>query len=111
MEKKNMIKKNYTWELRNLPQDKEVIGGKWVYKIKLNLDSTIQKHKARLIVKGYTQQFGVDYNETFSPVARLDTIRALIILATQKKWKSYQLYVKSAFLNGYLEEKIYLDQP
>lgn len=79
--------------------------------MKLNSDGSIQKHKARLVVKGYSQQYGVDYNETFAPVARLDTIRVLIALATRKKWKIHQLDVKSAFLNKYLEEEIYMDQP
>jgi len=59
---------------------------KWVYKAKFNLDGTIQKHKARLVVKGYSQQLGIDYNETFAPIARIYTIRALIALATQKGW-------------------------
>jgi len=64
-----------------------------------------------LVAKGYSQQLGVDYNKTFAPVARLDTIRTLIALATQKGWSIYQLDVKSAFLNGVLEEEIYIEQP
>ncbi|CAL8999891.1 unnamed protein product, partial [Prunus brigantina] len=82
-----------------------------VYKTKLNLDGSIQKHKARLVAKGYTQKPGVDFNETFAPVARLDIIRTLIALAAQKGWKLWQLDVKSAFLNGVLEEEVYVDQP
>ncbi|RZB68411.1 Retrovirus-related Pol polyprotein from transposon TNT 1-94 [Glycine soja] len=81
-----MIEKNNTWELVNRPHGKDIIGVKWVYKTKLNPDGTIQKHKARLVAKGYSQQPGIDYNETFAPVARLDTIRALIALASQKGW-------------------------
>ena len=100
-----------TLELVNCPQGKDIIGVKWVYKTKLNPDGTIQKHKARLVAKGYSQQPGIDYNETFAPVARLDTIRALIALAAQKGWNIYQLDVKSAFLNGVLEEEIYVEQP
>ncbi|KAM0988950.1 hypothetical protein ACFX2A_013056 [Malus domestica] len=106
-----MIEKNSTWKLVNRPSDKPVIGVKWIYKIKLNLDGSIQKNKARLVAKGYSQQPGVDFNETFAPVARLDTIRTLIALAAQKGWKLHQLDVKSAFLNGILEEEVYVDQP
>ncbi|KAM1512632.1 hypothetical protein ACFX1Z_024170 [Malus domestica] len=81
-----LIKKNATWELVKKPANKPVIGVEWVFKTKLNLDLTIQKHKARLVAKGYAQKHGIDYNETFAPVARLDTIRSLITLATQKGW-------------------------
>jgi len=106
-----MIEKNETWELVDCPKDKEIIGVKWVYKTKLNADGSIQKHKARLVAKGYLQQLGIDNTETFAPVAHLDTIRALIALAAQKKWKIHQLDVKSTFLNGYLQEEIYVAQP
>ncbi|KHN25158.1 Copia protein, partial [Glycine soja] len=81
------------------------------YKTKLNPDGTIQKHKARLVAKGYSQQPEIDYNETFAPVARLDTIRALIALASQKGCSIHQLDVKSVFLNDVLEEEIYVEQP
>ncbi|KAL0368927.1 UNVERIFIED_CONTAM: Retrovirus-related Pol polyprotein from transposon RE2 [Sesamum calycinum] len=106
-----MIEKNNTWELADRPKDKEVIGVKWIYKTKLNADGSIQKHKARLVAKGYSQLPGIDYTETFAPVARLDTIRALIAIAANKKWKIYQMDVKSAFLNGYIDEEIYVEQP
>ncbi|BBN68038.1 transposable element gene, partial [Prunus dulcis] len=95
-----VIEKNGTWELVNRPSDKQVIGVKW-----------IAKEQARLVAKGYVQKPGIDYNETFAPVARLDTIRTLIALAAQKGWKLYQLDVKSAFLNGKLQEEVYVEQP
>ncbi|KAI5334587.1 hypothetical protein L3X38_024720 [Prunus dulcis] len=79
-----IIEKNNTWELVNRPSDKLVIGVKWVYKTKLNLDGLVQKNKARLVAKGYSQKPGIDFNETFAPVARLDTIRTLIALAAHK---------------------------
>ncbi|CAL2268313.1 unnamed protein product [Prunus armeniaca] len=107
----NMIEKNDTWVLIDRPMDKLVIGVKWVFKTKQNLDGSVQKNKARLVAKGYSQKPRVDYNETFAPVARLDTIRTLIALAAQKGWQLYQLDVKPTFLNGILEEEVYIDQP
>nr|ABA95820.1 retrotransposon protein, putative, unclassified [Oryza sativa Japonica Group] len=107
----HMIEKNNTWELVDRPRDREVIGVKWVYKTKLNLDGSVQKYKARLVAKGFKQKPGIDYYETYAPVARLETIRTIIALAAQKRWKIYQLDVKSAFLNGYLDEEIYVEQP
>ncbi|KAI5327982.1 hypothetical protein L3X38_027378 [Prunus dulcis] len=105
-----IIEKNKTWELVDKPTDKPVIGVKWTYKTKLNLDGTVQKDKARLVAKGYSQKPGIDFNETFAPVARLDTIRTLVALPAQKGWKLFQLDVKSAFLNGVLHEEVYVDQ-
>ena len=97
-----MIEKNKTWELVDKPNHKKAIGVKWVYRTKLNSDGSINKYKARLVVKGYAQVFGVDFSETFAPVARLETIRMLMSLAAQKGWIIHQMDVKSAFLNGYL---------
>ncbi|KAF7810363.1 Retrovirus-related Pol polyprotein from transposon TNT 1-94 [Senna tora] len=110
-EEMNMIEKNGTWLLVDRPSDQQVIGTKWVFKTKLNPDGSISKHKAILVAKGYSQQQGVDFSENFAPVARFDTIRLLLALAAHKGWKVYQLDVKSAFLNGVLEERIYIEQP
>ena len=106
-----MINKNQTWELVERPEHRKVIGIKWVFRTKLNADGSINKHKARLVVKGYAQIFRVDFFDTFAPVARQDTIRMLLAIAAQKGWKICQLDVKSAFLNGFFEEKIYVEQP
>ena len=111
IEKMLMIEKNSTWELVDRPNRKPVVGVKWIYKTKLNLDGSIQKHKTRLVAKGYTQKLGIEFNETFTPVARLDTIRTLIALAAQKGWKMWQLDIKLAFLNSVLEKEVYVDQP
>jgi len=110
-EELSMIQKNNTWTLVDRPEGRKVIGVKWIYRTKLNADTSINKHKARLVVKGYAQIFGVDYSDTFALVARLDTIRLLLAISAQKGWKVFQLDVKSAFLNGVLQEEIYVEQP
>ena len=88
--------------MTELPEDKKEIGVKWVFRTKFNPDGSIFKHKARLVVKGFAQVAGVDYGDTFAPVAMHDTIRLLLALARQKGWRVYHLDVKSAFLNGIL---------
>eukprot|EP01018_Ginkgo_biloba_P000724 Gb_02012 [translate_table: standard] len=103
--------RNDTWTLMELPLDKDVIGTKWIYKTKYKSDGSIDKHKARLVAKGYAQQEGVDYTKTFAPVATMDTIKTVLVLAAQHGWISYQMDIKSAFLNGYVNEEIYVKQP
>jgi hypothetical protein len=98
-------------EFGELPKGKEVIGTKWVYKTKYKSDGTIDKYKAHLVAKGYAQREGIDYTETFSPMAKMDTIRMVLALAAQYKWTIFQMDVKSAFLNGYVDEEIYVEQP
>lgn len=90
MEELAMIDKNKTWQLVEKPQDGKIIGVKWVYFKKLNVDGPVNKLKARLVVKGYSQNFGVDYSEIFAPVAGLDTIRLLLAVASQKGWKIFR---------------------
>lgn len=107
----NSIEKNDTWELAELPKGQKSIGVKWVYKTKLRQDGGVDKYKARLVAKGYKQKFGVDYQEVFAPVAKLDTVRLVLCLAAQNSWPVYQLDVKSAFLHGELAEEVYIDQP
>ena len=94
-----------------LPPGKEPIGLKWIFKSKFNANGSLQKHKARLVAKGYAQVPGVDFFETFSPVARIDTIRTILAMAAEKGWKIFQFDVKSAFLNGELQEEVYVEQP
>ncbi|KAL4017192.1 hypothetical protein IC575_024868 [Cucumis melo] len=105
------IKKNDTWELSTLPNGKKAVGVKWVFKIKKNEKGEVKRYKARLVAKGYSQRKGIDYDEVFVPIAHLETIRLLIALAAQNNWKIFQMDVKSAFLNEYLEEEVYLEQP
>ncbi|WVZ06476.1 hypothetical protein V8G54_019822 [Vigna mungo] len=106
-----MIEKNETWKLVRRPTNRKVISVKWIFRTKLNPDGSINKHKAKLVVKAYPQIFGVDFSNTFAPVARLDTIRLMLAIAAQKGWKVYQLDVRSAFLNCLLEEEIYVEKP
>jgi len=88
-EEMNAIERNKTWDLVELPKGKEVIGVKWIYKTKSNAEDKIERHKARLVVKGYKQQYGRDYEETFALVARMETVRAVLSIAAQNKWKVY----------------------
>ncbi|CAL2266688.1 unnamed protein product [Prunus armeniaca] len=105
------IKNNDTWELTNLPEGGKTIGVKWIYKTKLNKKAEVDKFKAWLVAKGYTQEYGVDYAEVFTPVAKHDTILLVVSLIAQNSWPIYQLDVKSTFLNGELNEEVFVDQP
>ena len=107
----SQIKKSGTWELIPRPKDKNIIGTKWVFKNKMNEEGKIVKNKARLVCKGYAQVKGVDFDETFAPVARMEAIRMFLAYSCFKNFKVYQLDVKSAFLNGELNEEIYAEQP
>jgi hypothetical protein len=91
---------NVIWELVVLLKDKKTIGCKWVYKVKHNADGSVSRYKARSIAKGYAQTYGIDYEETYSPVAKMTTIRAIIAMAATKGWSLYQMDVKNVFLHG-----------
>ena len=110
-EELDQIENNQTWDLVPRPKDKNVIGTKWVFKNKMNEDGQVVRNKARLVCKGYAQAEGVDYKETFAHVARMEAIRMFLAFASHKKLKVYQMDVKSTFLNGYLEEEVYIEQP
>jgi hypothetical protein len=105
------IEENQTWVLTDLPLGRRAIGLKWVFNVKRDEHGNIAKHKARLVVKGYAQRCGLDYDEMFAPVARLDSVRLLIALAAQEGWEIHHMDVKSAFLNGELQEEVFVQQP
>ncbi|GJU43349.1 ribonuclease H-like domain, reverse transcriptase, RNA-dependent DNA polymerase [Tanacetum coccineum] len=105
------INRNNTWKLTSLPPGHKAIGLKWVFKTKRDADGKIIKHKARLVAKGYIQEHGIDFEEVFAPVARMETIRLLLAIAANNKWQVHHLDVKSAFLHGDLQEEVYVTQP
>ncbi|GJR62137.1 zinc finger, CCHC-type containing protein [Tanacetum coccineum] len=98
--------RNNTWELTTLPREHKAIGLKWVFKTKKDANGNIIKHKARLVAKGYIQQHGIDFEEFFAPVARMETIRLLLAIAATNKWEVHHLDVKSTFLHGDLKEEM-----
>jgi hypothetical protein len=107
----NNFTRNQVWELVEFPKNKNVIGTKWVYRNKQDERGIMVKNNARLVAKGYSQVEGLDYGETFTPVARLETIRILLAYASSHKMKLFQMDVKSAFLNDFINEEVYVEQP
>ena len=102
---------NHTWELVDLPPGSKPLGYKWIFKRKMKADGSIDKYKASLVVKGYRQKEGLDYFDSYSPVTRITSIRMLISIAALFKLEIHQIDVKTTFLNGDLNEEIYMEQP
>ena len=102
---------NQVWELIELPERSKRVGCKWVFKTKRDSKGNIERYKARLVAKGYTQKDGIDYKETFSPVSKKDSLRIIMALVAHYDLELHQMDVKTAFLNGDLEEEVYMDQP
>jgi hypothetical protein len=110
-EELDQIEKNDTWELVPRPKNKNVIDTKWVLRNKLNEDGQVARNKARLVCKGYAQIEGINFEETFSPVSIMEAICLILAYACSKNIKVYHMDIKSSFLNGELEEEVYIEQP
>jgi hypothetical protein len=111
MKEYQSIMKNDVWDIVPRPEEKFAVTSKWIYRIKHTVDRSIEKHKTRFVARGFSQVEGIDYEETFSLVARYTSIQMIIFLATSMGWKLHQMDVKTTFLNGEIEEEIYIEQP
>ncbi|KAG7559395.1 Zinc finger CCHC-type [Arabidopsis thaliana x Arabidopsis arenosa] len=105
------MKRNHTWDEEKLPSGKKTVSSKWVFTIKYKSNGDIERYKARLVARGFTQTYGADYKETFAPVAKLHTVRVVLSLATNLSWDLWQMDVKNAFLQGELEDDVYMTPP
>jgi hypothetical protein len=111
LEEYRYIIKNNVWDIVPRPKDKSVVSSKWIYKIKHVADGSVEKLKEIFVARGFTYKEGIDYKETFSPVARYTSIRTIISLAPILSWKLHQMDVKTTFLNGKIEKELFLEQP
>ena len=101
--------KNDVWEVVPRPEGKSVATSKWLFKIKHGADGSVEKHKARFVAKRFSQKQWIDYDETFAPGARYTSIKTIIVIASAMGWKLHQIDVKTSFLNGIIEEEIYIE--
>ncbi|KAI9161053.1 hypothetical protein LWI28_014025 [Acer negundo] len=111
LEELNALEKNRTWEISWLPDGKKTVVCRWIFTVKHKVDGSVERLKARLVAKGYTQAYGIDYQETFAPVVKLNTVRVLLSLAANLDWPLHQLDIKNVFLNGDLEEEVFMEFP
>jgi hypothetical protein len=107
----HQFSRNDVWTLVSRPSDQNIIGTKWIFKNKSVEHGTVIRNKARLVAQGYTKIEGIDFDETFAPVAHLESIIILLSISCHLGFKLYQMDVKSAFLNGILQEEVYVEQP
>ena len=105
------LQTNHTWDIVTCPSSIKPIGCKWVYSVKLKSDGSLDRYKARLVALGNRQEYGIDYEETFAPVAKMTTVRTVLAIAASQSWPLYQMDVKNAFLHGDLKEEVYMRLP
>jgi hypothetical protein len=105
------LMKNDTWDIVPLPKGRKLVRCKWIYITKYASDGSVERHKACLVSKGFYQVEGIEYHETFVPIAKMNSICLVLTLAASHKWEVHQMDVKSAFLHGYLQEEIYIEKP
>ena len=111
VEEYDSIVRNSAWEIFPRPEGKLVVGSRWIYKVKQDDNGSIEKYKAIFVAWGFSQIKGIDYEETFAPVARYSSIRTILALSAQMGWHIHQMDVKTVFLNGIIEEEVYNEQP
>jgi hypothetical protein len=111
VEEYTSIMKNDVWNILPKPKGKSVVSSAWLYKIKHVADDNIEKYKARFVARGFTQKEVADYEETFAPIARYTSIRAVMSLVSIMEWRIHQMDVKIALINGIIEEEVYIEQP
>jgi hypothetical protein len=102
---------NNTWDLVPLPKGRKLVRCRWIYRKNFAAYGEIRNYKAQLVAKGYSQVHGIDYTETFAPVAKMDSIRLVLAIAASHKWEVHHMDVKSAFLHGDIKEDIYMEHP
>ena len=111
IEEYQSIMKNNVWDVVPRPEWKSIVTSKWIYKIKHAVDGSIEKYESRFVARGFSQKEGIDYEKTFAPVSRYTSIRSVFALAAVMKCKIQQMDVKTAFLNGVVEEEVYVEKP
>jgi len=109
VEEYSSIITNDVWEVVPTPEDRSMVGSRWIYKIKYVVDGNVEKYKARFMGKGYAQKEGIDYEETFPPVSRYTSIQSVISLTAWMGWHIHQMDVKTIFLNEVIEEELYIE--
>jgi len=109
VEEYDSIVRNSAWEIVPRLEGKSVVGSRWVYKVKQVADGSVEKYKARFVARGFSQIEGIDYEETFAPVTRYSSIQMILAVLAQMGWHIHQMDVKTAFLNGVIEEEVYIE--